>query len=84
MATRGTAIHTMRATTGTSKHHKKKGLEEVGIPSRDAKYRLCLGPDCDRMFPSTGPDHRICDLHKSPSCAWRVGAYGAMEGCERC
>lgn len=36
-----------------------------GTPQIPTVLRLCLAPSCDRMFPSTGPGHRICDRHKT-------------------
>jgi hypothetical protein len=59
----------------------KKG--DKGVPQIPTVLRLCLG-GCDRMFPSTGPAHRICPDCGTQRTGYTLGARdsGLPEGWE--
>jgi hypothetical protein len=72
---KGVPIHNMKGSFGSGKYHKN-----LDVPEPLISYRVCLR--CDRCFPSTGPDHRICDVHKQAAGVWSAGMTGIAEGWE--
>jgi hypothetical protein len=51
--------------------HEKEAVRNTRLIQLTT-YRVCL--ICDRCFPSIGPDHRICDEHKTAPVLRKVSA----------